>query len=399
MNNDDMELVQAYAVHQSEQAFETLVSRYVNLVYSAAIRQVHDQDMAEEITQVVFIILARKAGKLGPKTILPSWLHRTAGFAASNALRVQHRRAQREHEAHMQTISGETASEETWMQIAPLLDSAMGQLGQKDHAALVLRFFENRNFKEVGAALGASEDAAKKRVNRALEKLKKFFTKRGVSSTTVIIAGVISSNSVQAAPVALAKSVTAAAITKGVASSVSTLTLMKGALKLMAWSKIKTALVASIVVLAVAGTTVATIRHVERKQAEATRELFKEPDPNSATGLSISAAKFLIALLKQGELPGFPEGKAYVRKNDHDPGLIQIQIPGFRFSRPGVLSYADTNLVTYPTSRTLVASKNNNGQFIYHFTVLKSSETNEWQLQRAWRADIKGKVMEEYSVQ
>jgi hypothetical protein len=89
-------------------------------------------------------------------------------------------------------------------QIAPLLDGAMEQLGQKDHDALVLRFFENKTFAEVGAALGASEDAAKMRVNRALEKLRKFFTKRGVSSTTAIIAGTISANSVQAAPVALA---------------------------------------------------------------------------------------------------------------------------------------------------------------------------------------------------
>jgi DNA-directed RNA polymerase specialized sigma24 family protein len=100
------------------------------------------------------------------------------------------------------------AEAETWQQIAPLLDTAMEKLGQKDHDALVLRFFENRNFKEVGAALGASEDAAKMRVSRALEKLRRFFTKHGVSSTTAILAGAISANSVQAAPVALAKSVT-----------------------------------------------------------------------------------------------------------------------------------------------------------------------------------------------
>jgi len=139
--NDDMELVRDYAVSQSGAAFETLVARYVNIVYSAAVRQAQDPHLAEEINQVVFIILARKAGRLGPRTVLPSWLYRTARYAAAD---------------------------ETWGQIAPLLDEAMEKLGEKDHAALVLHFFENRNYREVGATLGTSEDAAKMRVNRAL---------------------------------------------------------------------------------------------------------------------------------------------------------------------------------------------------------------------------------------
>jgi hypothetical protein len=159
----------------------------------------------------------------------------------------------------MQTILNEPAPDETWQQIVPLLDVAMEKLGQKDHDALVLRFFEGRNFREVGAVLGASEDAAKMRVNRALEKLRKFFTKRGVGSTTAIIAGAISANSVQAAPEALAKSVTAVAIAKGAAASASTLTLIKGALKIMAWTKAKTAIVVSACVLLTAGTTTITI--------------------------------------------------------------------------------------------------------------------------------------------
>ena len=149
--------------------------------------------------------------------------------------------------------ANEPAQEETWNQIAPLLDGAMEQLGQKDHDALVLRFFENKTFAEVGATLGASEDAAKMRVNRALEKLRKFFTKRGVSSTTAILAGTISANSVQAAPVALAKSVTAVAIAKGAAASGSTLTLIKGALKIMAWTKMQTAVATAAIIICMAG--------------------------------------------------------------------------------------------------------------------------------------------------
>src|SRR5664279_2613830 len=265
MMTDDMELVREFAAHQSGPAFETLVARYVNLVYSAGLRQVGNPHLAEEVTQAVFIILARKAGSLGSKTILPSWLHRTAGFVAADVLTIRCRRAHREQEAHMQSLLNEPSpgTEEVWLQIAPLLDTAIAGLNEKDRHVIVLRFFENRSLNEVGAALGASEDAAKKRVNRALEKLRKFFTKRGMSSTTAIIAGAISANSVQAAPVALAKSVTAVAIAKGAAASASTLTLIKGALKIMAWTKAKTAIVVGVSTLAAIGTTTIAVKKIK----------------------------------------------------------------------------------------------------------------------------------------
>ncbi len=223
MMNDDMALVREYAASQSDQAFETLVSRHVNLVYSAALRQARDADLAQEITQAVFIILARKAGSLSPKTILSGWLYRTARFAAADALKIQRRRQLREQEALMEGVF-QNESDSAWEQLSPLLDEAMARLRDKDRDAIVLRFFENKNLREVGAALGLEERAAQKRVARGLEKIRAFFATRGVDSTATGIAETISAHSVQAAPVALAKTISAVAVAKGAAASTSTLT-------------------------------------------------------------------------------------------------------------------------------------------------------------------------------
>jgi uncharacterized protein (TIGR03435 family) len=139
----------------------------------------------------------------------------------------------------------------------------MAGLNEKDRYVVVLRFFDGKSMREIGAALGGSEDAAKTRVNRAVEKLRQFFVKHGIASTTESIAGAIAANSVQAAPAALAKSVTAVAFAKGAAASGSTLTLIKGALKLMAWTKAKTVIVSGVVVLLAAGTTTVAVKEIQ----------------------------------------------------------------------------------------------------------------------------------------
>jgi RNA polymerase sigma factor (sigma-70 family) len=263
---DDMTLLREYSRHNSEEAFAALVSRHVNLVYSVALRDVRDSHLAEEITQAVFVILARKAQSLNTKIVLSGWLCRATRYAGANALTIQRRRQRREQEAYMQSVLNEPEPD-AWKQIAPLLGGAMAQLGQKDHDAVVLRFFEGKSFQEIGTALGATENAAKKRVAYALEKLRKVFFKHGIASTTAAIAVALSANSVQAAPVALAKSVTVAAIAKGTTASASTLTLIKGALKVMAWTKAKTAIAISAAVILAAGTTTLVIQHQHRAQA------------------------------------------------------------------------------------------------------------------------------------
>ena len=235
-----MELLRQYADRNSDEAFAALVARHVNLVYSAALRKTGNADAAGEITQAVFIILAQKAGRLSQRTILSGWLYQTTRLTAANFLRTEIRRVHREQEAYMQSLANETEPE-LWPQMAPLLEDAMGQLGEKDRNAIALRFFEGKSFQEIGAAFGASENAAKKRVAHALEKLHRYFSKHGVSSTTAIIAGAISANSAHAAPVGLATTITATVI-KGPAVAASTLALVKGTLKVMTWIKLKIAL-------------------------------------------------------------------------------------------------------------------------------------------------------------
>ena len=254
----DSELLRQYAVEGSEPAFAALVARHLNLVYSAAFRKTGNPHMAEEIAQAVFIILAKKAAALPKKTILPGWLYQTARLTAANFLRNEIRRTRREQEAYMQSLSNEP---DVWPQIVPLLDDAMGRLNEKERNAIVLRFFENKSFQEIGIAARATENAAKKRVAHALEKLRKFFSKKGVVLTTAIIAGAISANSVQAAPPTLAATISTIAAAKGAAASSSILTLTHGALKIMAWTKTKTAIItAAAILLTAGGTGVATIK-------------------------------------------------------------------------------------------------------------------------------------------
>jgi RNA polymerase sigma factor (sigma-70 family) len=280
--NDDLTLLRDYARNHSEAAFAALVARHVNLVYSVARRQVGDPHLAEEITQAVFIILARKADSLGDKTILSGWLCRTARYASANAQTLQRRRQNREQEAYMQnSLTGEgdalapQIQEETWQQISPLLDGALEKLGRKDHDALVLRFFENKTFAEIGAALGASEDAAKMRVQRALEKLHWFFNRRGLSSTTAIIAGEISAHSLQVAPAGLAATISTVAIAKGAAAGGSTLTLVKGALKIMAWTKAKLAIVVVSGLIMATGVSVVVVEKASLIQGKTESEWIK----------------------------------------------------------------------------------------------------------------------------
>lgn len=387
----DMELLRNYDQRGSEEAFAELVRRHINLVYSAALRHVGTAAHAEEITQAVFIVLARKAGTLRPNTILEGWLYETTRLTALSFLRGERRRQFREQEAYMQSTLTEGDDAAVWNQLAPLLDEAVSRLGKRDRDAVVLRFFKQKGIREVAEALDVNESAAQRRVLRALEKLRKFFAKRGVSSTTVILAGVISTNSVQAAPVALATSVTTLAIAKGAAASASTLTLIKGALKIMAWTKAKTAFAVVIVGILLAGGTTMLIAETGNHHPEST-------DGSSAlTGVSAAtfndALQFLMKIRTEGKLPGF-------RKEDH--GNLTYRTPGTQ-TQTAVMEAMKrmlTQSTKYPCSLTFEASKNGDTtRSTFHYTVLKSSKAADWQLKAAWRTDRTGKTVETFSVE
>ena len=258
---DDIGLLREYVERDSEEAFAALVERHINRVYSVALRHTGNPHQAEEITQAVFVILAGKSRQLSRGVILYSWLYKTARLAAAAFIRGEVRRTRREQEACMANLN-ETSEPEVWPQIAPLLDAALAALNETDRRALVLRFFYGKTMKEIGADLGANEDATKKRVDRALDKLQNYFSRRGVHSTTAMLAGTISAYSVQTAPVALAKSITAVALAKGATASISTLTLIKGALKIMAWTKAKTAVMVGAAILLAGGTAFVAVKNV-----------------------------------------------------------------------------------------------------------------------------------------
>jgi RNA polymerase sigma factor (sigma-70 family) len=256
----DMELLRKYVQHGEEEAFAELVQRHVHLVYSAAIRHVAIAAHADEITQVVFVILARKAAALHPDTILEGWLYGTTRLVSLNFLRAERRRQFREQEAYMQSTLQEPTNDPSWNQLAPLLDEGMSQLRKKDRDAVMLRYFKNKSVREVAAAMDVTEAAAQKRVHRAVEKLRLFFAERGLQISASVLMDAITANAIQNAPATLAAAAAATAISNGATASSSTITLIKGALKIMAWTKAKTAIAIGAGVLLASGVTIKEVQ-------------------------------------------------------------------------------------------------------------------------------------------
>jgi RNA polymerase sigma factor (sigma-70 family) len=201
----DRDLLQSYAATGSQEAFAALVRRHLDLVYSAARRQVRSPELAEEITQTVFVDLSRAAGTIPAATPLAAWLYVVTRRTAVDAIRRESRRQVREHAAY--EIAAMNSPSPEWPQVEPLLDEAMESLDADARNAVLLRYFENKSLREVGEALGTSDDTAQKRVSRAVDQLRDFFLKRGITVSAAGLTTNLSAHAIQSAPTALGASI------------------------------------------------------------------------------------------------------------------------------------------------------------------------------------------------
>ncbi len=234
---DDKSLLEEFVAHRSETAFRTLTDQYLNLVYSTALRETNDPQMAQDVTQAVFILLARKAERLPKNVLLAGWLYRTTHFVASRAKRSELRRQRREQEAFQ--MQQNQSADDTWKNVAPMLDEALTKLRETDRNAIILRFFQNQPLGKIGQTLGVSEEAAGKRVARALDTLRGFFDRRGFSVTSGVLAVSLAKHSAHAAPALLGQSVVTNVFLHAPSAATAHYALVQETLNAWQWAKAK----------------------------------------------------------------------------------------------------------------------------------------------------------------
>jgi RNA polymerase sigma factor (sigma-70 family) len=256
---DDMQLLSKYVHERDEKAFAELVSRHTSWVFSVCRRRVGDRSLAEDVTQAVFIVLAAKASSLPPTTVLAGWLTRTAQYASADAIKRQRRR--RYHEAKaavMQTRADDQTTSHGPSELLARVDASIARMSQRDRDALALRFYQQMSLADVGQTLGLSEEAAKKRVSRAVDRLRAMLGVRGTAGLSAMaLAGMLTTSTVEAAPTGLATAIVNAVTTGhgGAATAIA-----KGAMSLMAWGKAQVALLAGGVAIVLLTLGAATIR-------------------------------------------------------------------------------------------------------------------------------------------
>jgi RNA polymerase sigma factor (sigma-70 family) len=225
---DDLDLLEKYARESSEEAFAELVSRHLDLVYSAALRQVRSRQLAEEVAQSVFTDLSHGAHKLKPGTILTAWLYQVTRRTAIDVVRRESRRQFREQIAV--TMADMHSTPTDWTQVESLLDEAMETLDAPDRTAILLRYFDSKSLREIGQTLGTSEDAAQKRVSRAVEQLRGFLSKRGTVVGSASFVMLLSTHAVQSAPIGLGGTISATVVSGAAIHQATTIGITKAIL-------------------------------------------------------------------------------------------------------------------------------------------------------------------------
>lgn len=354
MSNGEERLAE-YVKTGSEAAFRELVERYVNLVYSAALRLVNgDAHLAEDVAQGVFADLARVAGKLSPKVRLGGWLHRHTCFVANNTMRRERRRQLRERTA-VEMNSMDDHSEANLALIAPVLDEAINELGSEDREAIMLRFFEQKDFGTVGEALGSNEEAARKRVTRALDKLHGSLTRRGVVLPAAALTTTLTTCVVSAAPAGLAASISTAAVASAAAGTGTALTLIQ----IMAKAKIG---IAAAVVVAVAIPVAMQVNDNRklRGENEALRSQAAQAEQLAAENARLS--KLMVrANASPGTAPASNDPSRELLKLRGEVGRLKTEVNA---PKPSPLS----GVITDPQMRTLIRDQQKMGMGMLYKT-------------------------------
>ena len=346
----DEELLREFARTQSDEVFASLVARHIHWVYSAALRQTGDHTIAEDATQTVFTALARKSGSFGTQTVVSGWLFRAVRYAVLDALKLATRRRNREREAmKMETVSTAVPAplnnDAKWDEIAPLLDPGLESLGETDRAAILLRYYEQKGWSEIGKTMGVREDAARLRVTRALEKLRGFFSRRGVTVSLLLMGSLLVEHTVQAAPPALVVQVGRVAVASGGASDG-----IQSLLRRFWWrAAIRVGVTTLALLLAIGGLTV-----VVRA-------------PLSGTGIArtVPIADLAPALteLDQAFMAGNPDlfiGRLHFRNaadREMEPSIRQFIVQAAAFQKQVVASFAVYDSIYYITLDDLLAGR------------------------------------------
>ena len=296
----DTELLREYGEHGAESAFTEIVKRHTNLVYSSALRQVNSPDTAADVAQTVFVSLAQGACSLWPRlqqdASLAGWLCRSARNVSLNLRRNEFRRRSREKLA-MEQLNPIFGTNPDWDQLSPILDEIMSELPEPDYDALVMRFFKDQDLVSVGRALGVSDDAAQKRVSRALDKLRDLLSQRGITATAAALAVLLSANAVQAAPIGLAATISSAATLAG-----TTVAATATALKAIAMTTLQKTLIVTIIVAGIA--TPLVIQHrAQVKLREESQSLRQQVDQLAPLGAENERLSKLLAEARQSKPP------------------------------------------------------------------------------------------------